>query len=74
LRLGRALSFVALFAILMATSLQLLRLQAFSAAGLVAAGIGCAVVLGALGWNLVLTARMRRRRARLQYFDERMKA
>jgi hypothetical protein len=74
LRLGRALSFVALFAILMATSLQLLRLKAFSAAGLVAAGVGCAVVLGALGWNLVLTARLRRRRARLRYFDERMKA
>jgi hypothetical protein len=74
LRLGRALSFVALFAIVLATSLQLFRLQAFSATGLGAAGIGCAVVLAALAWNLVLTLRTRRRRARLQYLNDRLKA
>lgn len=72
LRLGRALSFVALFAIVMATSLQLFRLKAFSAAGLAAAGIGCTVVLAALAWNLVLTRRARRRRARLQFLDDRL--
>jgi hypothetical protein len=74
LRLGRALSFVALFAIVMATSLQLLRLKAFSATGLIAAGIGCAVVAAALAWNLVLTLRARRRRGRLQYLNDRLKA
>jgi FtsH-binding integral membrane protein len=74
LRLGRALSFVALFAIVLATSLQLVRLKAFSSTGLIAAGIGCAVVLAALVWNLVLTLRTRRRRARLQYLNDRLKA
>ena len=74
LRFGRALSFVALFAIVLATSMQLLRLNAFSATGLTAAGIGCVVVLGALAWNLLLTMRSRRRRARLRYLAERMKA
>jgi threonine/homoserine/homoserine lactone efflux protein len=71
LRLGRALSFVALFAIVMATSLQLFRLRAFSAAGLTAAGIACTVILAALAWNLVLTLRAQRRRARLRFFDDR---
>lgn len=74
LRLGRALSFVALFAIVLATSLQLFRLKAFSATGLTAAGIGCAVVLAALAWNLVLTVRARRRLGRLQYLNDRLKA
>jgi hypothetical protein len=73
LRFGRVLSFVALFAIVQATSAQLFRLKAFSTTVLVAAGIGCAVVLGALAWNLWLTARSKRRRARLEYLDERMK-
>ena len=73
LRLGRALSFVALFAIVLATAMQLLRLQAFSAMGLTAAGIGCAVVLAALAWNLVLASRSRRRLHRLKYLEERMR-
>lgn len=73
LRLGRVLSFVALFAIVIATSVQLFRLKAFSAAGLTAAAIGSLVVLAALAWNLVLTVRSRRRLARLQYFEERLK-
>ena len=74
LRLGRALSFVALFAIVMAVSMQLFRLQAFSATGAIAAGVGCAVVLGALAWNLVLTVRSRRRKVRLKYLEARLKA
>jgi len=41
---------------------------------LIAAGVGCAVALVALAWNLVLAARSRRRLARLRYLDERMKA
>jgi Flp pilus assembly protein TadB len=74
LRFGRVLSFVALFAIVQATSVQLFRLKAFSATALIAAGIGCAVVLGALAWNLWLGVRSRRRRARLKYLDERLNA
>jgi hypothetical protein len=73
LQFGRVLSFVALFAIVIATAMQLLRLKAFSAMGLIAAGIGCVVVLGALAWNLVLGARSRRRRARLRYLEERLR-
>lgn len=74
LQLGRAMSLVALFAIVIATAMQLLRLQAFSATGLIAAGIGGTVVLAALAWNLILTVRSRRRLARLKYLDERLKA
>lgn len=74
LRFGRALSFVALFAIVMAIALQLLRTKSFSVAALTAAGIGCAVVLMALAWNLLLTLRSRRRRLRLLYLDQRLKA
>lgn len=74
LRFGRVLSFVALAAIVLATSMQLLRLKTFSATGLVASGIGCTVVLAALALNLVLSLRSRRRRARLRYLDERLKA
>lgn len=74
LRLGRVLSFVALFAIVQATSAQLFRLKAFSAPLLTAAGIGCVAVMGALAWNLWLTSRSKRRRARLKYLDDRMKA
>jgi hypothetical protein len=74
LRLGRALSFVALFAIVQATSVQLFRLKAFSATALTAAGIASAVVLAALALNLVLTRRSRRRLARLRYLNDRLKA
>lgn len=73
LRLGRALSFVGLFAIVSALSAHLHRVQAFSSGTLIAAGTGCAVVLAALAWNLVLTRRSRRRLARLQYLHERMR-
>jgi len=73
LRLGRAVSLVALFAIVIATAMQLLRLKAFSPTGMLAAAIGCAVVLTALAWNLVLTVRSRRRQARLRYLQERMR-
>jgi tetrahydromethanopterin S-methyltransferase subunit F len=74
LRLGRVLSFVALFALVMVTAVQLLRLKTFSATGLVSAGIGAALVLCALAWNLWLTARARRRRERLHYLEQRLKA
>jgi Flp pilus assembly protein TadB len=74
LRLERALSFVALFAIVMAVAMQLIRFKTFVATGAVAAGAGCAVVLAALAWNLVLTARSRRRKSRLKYLEARLKA
>ena len=73
LRFGRALSFVALFAVVIATSMQLQHFHAISVLGLGAATVSCVYVTGVVVWNLVLTRRARRRRARLQYFNDRLK-
>jgi hypothetical protein len=73
LRLGRALSFVALFAVVMATSMQLLRFHTISLFGLASATVSCLYVTGVLTWNLLLTRRAQRRRARLQYVSDRLK-
>jgi phosphatidylglycerophosphate synthase len=73
LQLGRALSFVALFAIVSGLSVQLHQARAFSANILLAAGIGSAVVVAALAWNYVLARRSRRRRERLRYLHDRLK-
>ncbi len=72
LRLGRAGSFLALFSIVMVTAAQLRYVSAISSLGLIAAGVAAAYVAGALVWNLVLTRRARGRRARLQYFSDRL--
>jgi hypothetical protein len=72
LRIGRALSFVALFAIVMVTSTQLVRFHAMPAPGLGAAISGSVYVIGILAWNLILTRRAHARRARLQYIRERL--
>jgi hypothetical protein len=72
LRTGRALSFVALFAIVMATSTQLLRFHTLHAVGLAAAIAGSAYVIAVLAWNLVLTRRAHARRTRLEYIRERL--
>ncbi|HEV7608234.1 MAG TPA: hypothetical protein VGO61_12905 [Steroidobacteraceae bacterium] len=74
LRLGRALNFVALFAIVMATSMQLLHFHAISSLGLAGAAVSSVYVVGVLVWNLVLTRRTKRRRARLEYINDRLKA
>jgi hypothetical protein len=73
LRIGRALSLVALFAVVIATSVQLQRFHTISVFGLDAAIVSCAYVTSVIVWNLVLTRRSRRRRARLQYFNDRLK-
>jgi MFS family permease len=72
LRMGRALSFVALFAIVMVTSTQLTRFHTIPAAGLAAAMAGCIYVIGILAWNLVLTRRAHARRTRLEYIRGRL--
>lgn len=72
LRLGRALSFVALFSIVMATASQLLRFHYIPSVGLAAAIAGGAYATGVLAWNLVLTRRAHRRRARLVYLQQRL--
>jgi hypothetical protein len=74
LRFGRALSFVALFAVIIATSIQLQHFHAISSLGLAAASVSGVFMTGVLVWNLVLTRRARRRRARLEYINERLKS
>ena len=72
LRYGRALSFVALFAIVMSASVQLLHFQTASASGLAASASGACGMTGVLAWNFILTERARRRRASLQDFCKKL--
>jgi hypothetical protein len=72
LRMGRALSFVALFAIVMATSTQLHRFHTLPTVGLAAAIAAGTYVIAVLAWNLVLTRRAHIRRTRLVYISERL--
>jgi hypothetical protein len=65
LRIGRGISLMALAAIVVATSMQLLRAQAFLPAMLSAAAVGCGIAVVALSWNYVLYRRSRARRERL---------
>jgi MFS family permease len=74
LRFGRALSFVALFSFVMVTSSQLTRFQTIPKIGLMAVTAGAVYVVGVITWNLLLTRSTHRRRARLEYIKERLKA
>ena len=67
LRFGRALSFVALFAIVMAIASQLRQSSFDSVLALMAGSVAAACVLLTLVWNLVLLRRSRARRHRLEY-------
>jgi len=73
LRFGRALSFVALFAIVQATGSQLRNHALEPALTLTAGGIAAAFVVAALVWNLVLVRRTRARRRRLEFLKDRLK-
>jgi hypothetical protein len=70
LRFGRALSLVALFALVFATAAQLRFVRPLELGGVWAATAGTVFVLAALVWNLVLTRRARVRRERLEYLSE----
>lgn len=70
LRFGRALSFVALFALVFAAQAQLRFVRPIEPGGLWAAAVGTGFVVAALVWNLVLTRRARARRERLEYLSE----
>lgn len=74
LRYGRALSFVALFAIVMAASVQLLHLRSASTPALLATAVAGAAVSAVLVGNLVLTWQVRRRVAQLKSFAEELEA
>ena len=73
LRFGRALSFVALFAIVQATGSQLRNHAQAVELTLTAGGAAAACVVVALVWNLVLARRSRTRRHRLEYLQDRLK-
>lgn len=73
LRFGRALSFVALFAIIMATASQLRHASPTSPVAMMAGGVAAACVVAALVWNLVLVRRSHTRRKRLEYLKDRLK-
>jgi len=73
LRFGRALSFVALFAIVMATASQLRHASLTSSVTLIAGAVAAVCVLAALVWNLVLVRRANTRRKRLEYLKDRLK-
>jgi hypothetical protein len=68
LRYGRALSFVALFAILIAASVQLMHVVTATPSRLFATGAAGAAVVAALVWNMALAWNVRRRTQRLSEF------
>ena len=74
LRYGRALSFVALFAILFAASVQLMQVATATSSHLFATAAAGAAVVAALVWNVALTWNVMRRIARLSGFMENLEA
>jgi hypothetical protein len=68
LRYGRALSFVALFAIFIAASVQLMNVASATPSRLFATAAAGAAVVAALAWNVALACNVRRRTARLSEF------
>jgi len=74
LRYGRALSFVALFAIFFAASVQLMHMATAASSHLFATAAAGAAVVAALVWNLALSWNVMRRTARLSGFMEKLEA
>ena len=74
LRYGRALSLVALFAIVIAASEQLMHVANATRSGLLATAAAGTAVLAALAWNLTLVWNVSKRSARLQEFREKLVA
>jgi hypothetical protein len=74
LRYGRALSFVALFAITIAASVQLLNFASATRPGLSATAVAALAVCAALARNVTLTWQVARHTKRLQSFSEKLAA
>jgi hypothetical protein len=74
LRYGRALSFVALFAIVIAASDQLMRLATATSSRLLAIAAAGTAVVAALAWNVALAWTVWRRKSRLSGFMEKLAA
>lgn len=67
-RYGRMLGFMALFAVVMAASTQLMQLASATRSGLLATAAAGVAISTALGWNMMLAWQVRRSTARLQAF------
>jgi hypothetical protein len=74
LRYGRGLSFVALFAIVIAASEQLMHVATVPPMRLLATAAAGAAVVAALAWNVALAWKAWRRKARLTGFIEKLVA
>ncbi len=74
LRYGRILGFVALFAVVMAASTQLMRLASATPSGLPAATAAGIAISATLAWNMTLAWQVWRRTARLQAFSVKLES
>jgi hypothetical protein len=72
LRNGRVLGFVALFAVVMAASTQLMHLAGATRSGLLATAIAGMAIAAALAWNMSMAWRVWRRSARMRAFRKRL--
>lgn len=72
LRHGRVLGFVALFAVVMAASTQLMHLAGATRSGLLASAAAALAISGTLAWNMTLAWQVWRRTARLRAFMKEM--
>lgn len=68
LRYGRILGFVALFAVVMSASVQLMRMASATPSGMFATAAAGIAISMALGWNMTLAWQAWRRAARLRAF------
>lgn len=73
LRYGRVLGFVALFAVVMSASTQLLHMPEATRSGLLAAATAATAISTALAWNMTLAWQVWRRSARLNAFRRKLK-
>jgi hypothetical protein len=74
LRYGRALGFVALFAVVFAASTQLMRLTTMTPSGLIATAAAGVAISVTLSWNMTLAWQVWRRAARLRTFTSKLAA
>lgn len=72
LRYGRILGFVALFAVVMAASTQLMHLASAPLSGLLATAAAGITITAALAWNMTFAWQVWRRTAHLQVFNEKL--
>lgn len=72
LRYGRVLGYMALFAVVMAASTQLLHMSLATRSGLVATAVAATAISAALAWNMTLAWQVWRRSAHLNAFRRKL--